>query len=640
MGLKMFAEDRKDKKRKIMEGIQESNTQQALSSIYKDEEGKDVDMTKMERTSRFHFLKVVGVTVLILGALSGSAYAGMKIFQKKYTPNTPEKTAKISVKTPETIASGEKVTFEITLENLEKNALKESLLNIQYPEGWYLERTEPQAVNDTGTQIEIPSLASGGAMKIKLEGQILGEVDTTKEFSVAWRYQPTNFSSDFEKEKSWFVRINSSILSVALDMPQRALPEQDIPLKIQYQNTSQIKIPEIKIELSVPQEFTLKKSDPAPAETLIWYLKDVESSASGTIKVDGSIDATAGKEIAFTTKLSIRQADGSWTPQIEKQKLLLVIHPDVTLRFTLNDEEEGSTLQIGDLVNYKVQYENTTDLALENVVIELRLKDENKLLDQGALVSQSGKPKQEENVLRWTSEQDKKLALVAPGEKNEIIWSLPLQKTLKEDQKPKNVAIEHTVELRYESGDADIPKELLKFPAKKITTKIKTQTKVIAEARYYADDRTKLGSGPVPPEANATTTYRVFWYVTNTFNEIKNIEVKAKLPADATWVENAQTKKGDIRFDTGKRTVIWKIESVPAHTSGTALSAFFDIAIHPTQDDVGKVMVITDKAIFTAEDVFTKEKIAGESAILTSDLESDPYAKGKGEVGTGASPEE
>src|SRR3989338_6913468 len=624
MALKIFAEDRKNKKRKIVEGIQEINTQQALSSIYRDEGGKDVDMTKMERTSRYHYLKVALVILLIGGGFGISVYGGMKVFQKKYASNiTKEKETKISLQGPETIASGEKATFEITLENFEKDALKESLVNIQYPDGWYLERTEPKALNESGTQIEIPTLASGGA------------VDNTKEFNISWRYQPVNFSSDFEKEKCWFVRINSSILSVALDIPQRALPKQDVSLKIQYQNTSQLKLPDVKLELSAPQEFKVKKTEPEYKEELTWYLQNVESGSSGTIKIDGGIDATAGKEIAFTAKLSIRQADGVWTPQIEKQRLLLIIHPDVKLTFVLNDNKEVSTLQLGDIVNYKVQYENTTDIALKNVVLELRLKDEHKLLDQEGLISQTGKPHKEENLMRWTSEQDKKLALVAPGEKNEISWSIPGKKERGQDQKPKNIAIEHLVELRYESEDEDIPKELLKFPSKHITTKIKTQSQLETEARYYADDRTKLGTGPLPPEANATTTYRIFWYLTNTLNEIKKVEVTAKLPADATWAENAQAKNGDIRFDISKRTVIWKIESVPAHTTDGALSAFFDISIHPTQDDVGKIMVITEKATFTAEDAFTKEKVTGEASVITSDLEKDPFGKGKGEVETG-----
>ena len=171
--------------------------------------------------------------------------------------------------------------------------------------------------------------------------------------------------------------------------------------------------------------------------------------------------------------------------------------------------------------------------------------------------------------------------------------------------------------------------------SEEITVKIMSTLTLSCEARYYSEENEKLGSGPLPPEIGETTAYRIYWYLSNTTNEVTDVQVKASLPEDIYWTGKEKTiSAGTLEFDPLTRIITWSINRVPVGTGQvySQLSASFEVSATPGVVDLGLIKILTDKATVTGLDSFTEVDLTDFYDSLTSELTNDIYGQGKGIV--------
>lgn len=168
-----------------------------------------------------------------------------------------------------------------------------------------------------------------------------------------------------------------------------------------------------------------------------------------------------------------------------------------------------------------------------------------------------------------------------------------------------------------------------------MVTKIAAVFKFDAEARYYNDAGAALGAGPIPPVVGGTTSYRVYWRVTNTTSDASDLTLTTTLPSHVFWTgKNISRDAGDISFNAAKRTVTWTLNKVPASTGSRlpTLNAAFEVSITPTSSQIGADVVLSPSATATATDSWTGRSIEITEPTLTTDLPTDPEAAGEGVV--------
>ncbi len=569
-----------------------------ILNIYQDptagEAPAEIDMTKLDRGEQKIWRKrllLIGGPILFLAVIS---FLGWWIFSGRSFSPAASNSVDFNLTGPAEIASGEIVELELAYLNNEKATLDSAEVSIHYPEGFYFQEAEPQPTGETNNTWRLSDIASGAGGKIKIKGQLVGEKNTTKSFSSLLIYRPANFQNDFQEVANHDIEINDSLIALTVDVPLRVQSGQEIEYRIKYKNTSDLPLPNLKVSLDYPAGFTPSEISPEPStNNNIWLVDNLAENEEREIAVKGFLEGESGVNKQFTFKLGLLEPDGSFNLQIEKSTLLLIVNPDLEL--TLSGPATASP---GEEIKYQVKIDNTSDLEIKNLEITIDFTGNSLKESQTVLETIDTLGPHQVKTLNYQTNVKKKLT----GTSLEIRATAAVTQAEVEGE---NVSFEKTSQ---------------------VDTKIKGEWQFSAAARYYADDLTKIGTGPLPPKVNETTTYVIFWQVTAGSNDLKDVSVSTVLPDDVLWVS---TNNLNLEYDPGTRQVAWNLDQVDAQESK---KGSFSISITPTPDDYNKLMVLTKSTVIQGQDSFLKETINQEIEQLTTDLSTDPAGQDKGVV--------
>lgn len=473
--------------------------------------------------------------------------------------------------------------------------------------------------------------------KIKIYGQVIGEIDETKTFQATMDYMPANFSSSFKEKASHSLEITSSIFDLDLKAPLRIVSGQETDIEISVKNNSEINLTNVRVAATLPDGFEIKSSEPEMQDDKqSWLIKELSSEAEQIIKLKGVFTGNPGDTQELKMQLGIVMKNGDFRLQNEKTAIIYIVKPELIVQFTVNEYNQEHLVNSGDLLEFKVSYQNASDLKLSNVAVQAVFNSDTQILDFGSIEDDNKGVFDEENkTITWRSDEIKDLESVIPGKEGSFIFKIPVVASLSPQKSTDN---NFSVET-FIKADSLVAEDTGNFEAKSesnhVTIKLNSMVTLETEARFYSDDLEKLGTGPIPPMVGEATTYRVFWTAANLYNDIKNVKVTALLPEDVSWNSNAiGSSDTKITFDSATRIVTWEIKSLPAN-SGTLkpiAQATFDISITPTVEQVGKLVMLTQESILSARDSFTGFDILVKDRAITSDLENDVAARGRGVV--------
>ena len=102
------------------------------------------------------------------------------------------------------------------------------------------------------------------------------------------------------------------------------------------------------------------------------------------------------------------------------------------------------------------------------------------------------------------------------------------------------------------------------------------------------------------------------------------------LPEKVDWQADTNVTAGQLRYNKTTREVSWEINWMPLDVG--VLQADFAISITPETEDLDKILIIAGKLSAQAIDVVTDDTIVKEFKALSTDLEFDELAEGKGVV--------
>ncbi len=567
--------------------------------------------------------------IIVLFILFGLAFAGFLYFTKGASKFGQDVSFTISAS--EQVASGEVITLDVEYINNENLDLKDVELTMQFPDGFTFQSSTPMnTAPNTWLLGDIDAHAGG---KLAIKGQLVGDVGSVKNFSGTLAYTPSNFNYGFTIEASTLVTINTSALSLEVDAPLRVIPAKEFETKITYTNTSDEAIDGLRVLLVPPDSYTMTNADPQ-ADHNAWDIESLDSRSDDTVSFFGSLSGQVGDQAQFQVKIGFVNSQGIFTPQTEKTFLVLLIKAGMTLEVKATTEQ-GDYVMWGQEVTYDVSYTNDGDVPLEDVVVTLQFDGETNagvtadLIDWDKVASVDGGVLKDSSIV-WTKSEVDSLASIKPGDTKNFTLTVPIvidaPISADGDQEfhilSKLVAAESLSQDDFSSSDV-------------LETRISTLVDLVAEARYYTASGEEVGSGSLPPEVGSKTTYKVYWYLTNTANDISGVSISAKLPSSVAWVDDAVISAGSpITYNPQTREILWSINRVPAGAGAVfpKLEASFSVSVTPTTDQEGSVLVLLNKSLVTARDEFVSVDLEDEAAMLTSDLPDDTQARDQGIV--------
>lgn len=615
-----------------------------LEKIYEDESGHLPDIGRLQPTRKRGIVRWTFRTLLVLVILAVVAWVGFFFFTRYAPPAVRtfvggSNEMKLEIVAPEQTTSGETVTYTINYQNLSRQELKGVTLSVRYPSGFIFQAAQPavdvatdEAVvtlqhEDTWT---VGKIGVGQSGQLSLTGQLLAASGTNQNLFVVLYYTPANFSSQFQTEASATTVISASPLVFTVDGPEQVVPTDPVQLTVRYENTSEQTLEQVTFELIFPDGFAVDKLEPAPTNGQYrWLIPKLEPKQIGEFFVQGKFAANGSGTLDLIARATVSR-DGQEFLLGDLTRSFTVIAGDLQVELKRNGTADNSTVAFGDLLSYSLTYANAGTKPLEHLTATVFFASSAEFVEWTTLSDRYDGTLDEFEAgkyITWTEQEVPNLAKLNPGDKGVIDFSIKLSSTagtLAGDITLNNIG---SVKVATIGGK----KSNLEGRSNTIITKLNSNLMLEAIGRYFGADGSPLGSGPLPPKQDQTTEYIINWQVTNSVHEVSDVAVSTVLPEGVTWVGTRDLTVGEVEYEPASRRVVWTVNRMPL-TVNLDYRASFAVSIKPQGRDVGKILVLTGDQTITAIDTVTTGRITQARGSITTDLVSDPLAKGKGLV--------
>ena len=613
------------------------NVENSLKKIYSDKRFSNYGL-KPKKKGIIEILSQGFIIILIIASLlSWTAYILYSKFG--FWQSTDNGEVSVSLSAPKTVEVGELTKLELKYRNLKKVGLKNVEIKINWPKGFEFKDSVPQAYNKEGSLWKIDKIGSKRSNRIEIRGIFIGSNKEKKNIYLTMNYWPNNFNSEFTASNQSTVEINQDKFNLQLKGDKRALVGEVENYQLDYNFTQSNnsfsvikkdnnKLLPIKISLIPAVNMEVISCKPKSEEygEYIWNINNIKNGkiiikAKHNLKAKGSILAQAfynNNKIAETL-LNVDVIEGK-----------LISH------LIVNGSSQDSNANLGDKLNYSLTLENKGDSAMGNLivmaVIESDFIDWSKLNVGKAEVKDVGEANDvKTRQILWSKEELPELEKLAPKQKVVIDFSAPL--VSKENiVYPLILSKKYQVKAYGQISVGTITDEKSNFITKtnQLITKINSDTSFKDYARYFDNNDIAVGWGSLPPKVGETTAYRIYWKLENELHDIKQIKITGQLANNVKWSGKSAIDVGEIKYDESNRKIVWQISKLPKEV-GQA-NANFEVQVTPSLNDENKVMILLKNVNWQAIDNETGAVMSGSGNILTTELQGDKAAQGKGVV--------
>lgn len=599
-----------------------------LSEIYRDKKGALMNVKTLKAKRKTFFLVRWFRNLLVIFLLGAAAYFAYFYF---FARNTDVTALELKVVAPDKVIAGEEFSYIIEYHNPTQFNLTQLRLEMQYPANFIFKSASisPQSGNYGWN---LPELAAGGNGEVTITGQLISLPDSANIVSARLNYVPQNYTSQYKKEMSASTIISGPGFQVDLTGSNTAFLNQDNDLTLIFSDVKTNYLEDFNISFSLPAEANAWVATTSAATSTDLESKRITVSKTGgtTWQVSGLVPEIGRQEVPLKYKVKVPSADMSIVVRLEKktedgqsfvfwEKTLRpeMVKSDLNLTLFLNGAKTDGAVNFSQTLNYTLSFSNKGSNTFKDVVVMASLNGD--FLDWKSLRNEKGGELRNNNTLIWTKNEISELEQVKPGDEGEINFSINL-KPFAEGDLGKNLNVvsyaQYSVDNKTVSGDEN--------KSNTITSRINSDLSLNEQIRYFDDNNTPVGSGPLPPKVGEKSSFRVYWVVKNNLHELTDAKVVLNLPPYVNWDEKASTNVGNLNYDASNRQVVWEIGRLPV--SVYRADAQFNISLTPAESDRDTILVLSPGSIVTATDTETKETITKKIEAKTTKLEDDDIA--------------
>ena len=617
-----------------------------LLKIYRDGDGQVPDVSRLQ-IYHVNWTKRLLAWALLVAATAATSIWLIGTVRDGAGAGENPSSVRVEIVAPKELASGEEVAYTVKYRNADRVAVSSVELTLRYPEGFTFVSAVPAPVNQYTNSWRINALAPGDGGEIKLTAKVVGPVGGLKTLAGTVNYRPQNFSSTFKDDFSKTFQITSSILNLSVNGPERAVPDRESSYEISYENTAEKPYEGVLIQVDYPPGFIFRTSEPAPKSPPAsvanfsgltgkdpnsrWYFTTLGAKAKGVIKITGGFGGATGDaaftEQVLTAHIGLIDETGGFSLQQEQRLTTVLVRPSLQVNLIINGQSADQPVNLGDTLNYRIVYKNLGQETLEDVLIEASI--DSSVVDLKTIVDKN-LGTVSDNTIRWAKDVIPELAALGPLAEGTLDFSLQLVAPETIDDETRDLATVSTA--RAVIGAINGLSAEQEVSSGTITNSVNTALELKAEGRYFNDDNIAVGSGPLPPVVGERTSFRIYWSLGNSLHDVKEVTVSTVLAADVVWEGKFLATTGQLTYDAKERRITWTIPIITAKQTAEDVNAWFDMAVTPTQEQVGKLLLLTSETSLTANDAVTDSTVVGLKRSITSNLEDDPFGGGRGLV--------
>lgn len=555
---------------------------------------------------KWFIIGAIILLVLIIGLVILVYYWTWSSFDKTWVT--------LNISGPERISSGENVIYIVKYKNNTKVSLETAQLTFYWPDNSLPDKGE------LVEQVSLGNIAAGEEKEVEFRGKVMGLKNSKQDIKASLSYQPAQINSRLENVAVFQTEIIFVPLVLTFDLPERTTGGQQITVALNYFNDSDSPFDNLTIKIEYPEGFKVSSSFPQPQEN-IWQIGTLQSKQEGKILVTGIIDGQRGDSKIFHAYLGILK-DKNFVAYTEAVKSSQISLPVLSLEQTVNNSADYIA-NAGDTLEYRIKYQNNSSLAIPSVKITAKLNSS--ALEVTSLnLRERGSFDSNASTITWDQTNHSALAMLNPGQSGEISFSIRIKDNLPvKSYNDKNFTVTSIAHI----DSSNLPLALINqqvFDTVETTTKI--NSKLTISANGYFQDSLLPNSGPLPPKVGQTTTYTIYWQITNPSNDVDNVEVSAVLPSYVEWINKFKPTSSNFKYDSLNRKITWEVGKLPSATGILTPAKYvaFQIALTPSTTQINQVVELIKQSIIIGKDSFTGTDLKATDAVISSDIPDDP----------------
>lgn len=528
----------------------------------------------------------------------------------------------ISLNAPVAVAAGDVVPLQISIANQNSVSMESANLILNYPTG--TKTNDEQARDLFEERIPLSNLQAGEAINVPVSVVLFGEESQEKEIKASIEYRVSGSNSTFFKEaEPVILRINSSPLVIKATTLSKVSSGQDIEVKISIKSNASTVQRNLLVSASYPSSFSFISSEPAPDYGQNeWLIKEIAPEAVQEITLRGRVKGVEGEPAEIQLTVGTPRSDNQFVMGSILSKVntnYIIERPFIDMLVSINNDSDGeAVLESGKAAEVVVRVKNTLGGPIYDMRVEVKPKGN--LIRDNFVTTSGGFYDSLSQTIRWEVSGDQSLAEVASNEEREFtFW-------IKADPNQPTAAFDVSTNVfARRVNEPSASQEIVgtAVAEAKYSSTILTRSQIGHSDGIFAD------SGPIPPVVNKTTTYTATFEVVTGVNDVTGAVLTTTLPQYVTWLDNYDGQ-GTVEFNPINKEIRWNIGSLEAKSS-TKLQA--QLAITPSQTQVGRSLDLVDAQRLQATDRFTGAKLQSQAQILRNELSTEfGFFEGNGNV--------
>lgn len=546
------------------------------------------------RDSQFHLWADIILAAILIG--SAILLIWLLVWQPKpaFSLETRLETSKI--------LSGQSEDFIIEYRNQEDADIQAATLTAELPEHFVFESATPtDSYDESSHTFLLGDLKRGQQGQLRLKGIIQGGINDTQSLNLNLLYHHKGVRKQALSLFSY--RIDGSVLELNLDMPEKAFAGIPVAGAIELKNSGRSTVNNADIVfLSQGWEIHIESTEPGSGRLSV---KDLKAGETRRIGFNAVTKQTSG-QLPLEVQGELLENQTVLT-QFKVAKIITLSEPALGVSASYIDKA-----LVGTGASLIVNFQNNHETDISDISFTLK-SNRDSFVVTGVTTSSENMQISNASVMYQKN--------LKPGERASATIAVALDR--------KNIALNDFVPLvvgvRYIANNQPYEFEVA-LPELKVASNIS----VTSGGYYYSEQGDQLGIGPLPPKAGVPTTYWIIWEANNVGNDISGFEVSGELPGNVAWLDQQSLVAGSITYSPITRRVLWQVDNLSK--SGGQYRASFAVSLVPNDSDIGKIPALLSNIAFKGVDQYTGNTLSRKLANITSNIENDRRAAGKGKV--------
>ena len=523
--------------------------------------------------SRFYRFLLIFILILLLG-VGGT---GWWFYQRNQSSKGD---LILELLGPDSVSAGQEVEYTLRCRNQGQATIVQPELLFTFPT-----HSQPVDSQEAVIRKNLDNIYPGQEKILTFRARLFGQVGGVEKAQAKIDYRLKGLKAYYSSETQLATSIGNIPLTFEFDLPNSVPPQEEFQFFMNYASSFDDPISGLVIQLESPADFQVLSTQPEGVEQKKWNLPILLNKEGGQIKITGRMNQEGGEQEVFRARLGI------WTQNQfvllkEIRQTIQIAHSPIYISQQINGHLDYAA-NPGDLLHYQIFFRNVGDYPLEKQFLVVRLNGDQ--FDLSSLRSKDG--------------------LYQPGD-NSLLWDWKTNSQLRFFDTQKEGSVEFWVNLKKDwdvSSQSPEVNDIVEIDQSRRVFAMKINSRLGLVQKAYHDREFFEDEGPIPFEMGKTSTYSIFWQVSNSYNEVQEIKVRTTLPK-GIWFNHQSFPEDEgknLHYDTLTNNLIWDIGQLDPEQKATVA---FQLSLTPqNQDDLQLPLI--DASSISGIDQWTKETI-------------------------------